>query len=466
MFRLASRVIPSTLSATKAPVASQTRSLFAPTGSVGLPLRPGHPCFLRSFALIPFHLTDIGEGTAEVEIKSWTVKEGDAVESFDPLVEVESDKATVEITSKYKGIVKSIEYAEGDIAKVGTVLCTIEVEGEDEGEVSSSAAPAGGAKEAAAPAAAPAVAPAAVPATGGPVLATPAVRRVARERGIDLSTIAGSGKRGRILKEDVLRGPSTTPAVAAMPTSPSAMAAASAGVPADREEPIRGLKRTMTKVMTEAWTIPQFLYCDEIVCDSLKEVRAQLKPAAADAGVKLTFMPFMIKAASLGLTKFPIINSTLDAARNVIQYKGAHNIGVAMQTPEGLLVPSIKNVQSLSILEIAVELNRLMEAGAAGKLGPADLAGGTFTLSNVGVVGGTYTHPLLVPPQVVIGAVGKMSVVPRYTDSTYTTITPTTIMSVSWSGDHRIVDGVTLASFSNVFKDALENPASMLLTLK
>lgn len=181
-------------------------------------------------------------------------------------------------------------------------------------------------------------------------------------------------------------------------------------------------------------------------------------------GMKMTFMPFFIKAVSLSLQHYPVLNSHFSSDSSTITYKASHNIGVAMDTANGLLVPNIKDVQVKSVVEIAKELDRLMQLGQAGQLGMVDLTGGTFSLSNIGAVGGTYARPMLLPPEVAIGAFGRVRKLPRYTDTGE--VAPTHIMEVSWSADHRVIDGATVARFSNLWKTFLEAPATMLTALK
>lgn len=220
----------------------------------------------------------------------------------------------------------------------------------------------------------------------------------------------------------------------------------------------------MIKTMTAAAAVPHLGYCDEIEMDKLMAVRKQLKPVAEKRGVPLTFMPFMIKAASLALRQYPMLNARLSPDGSELIHRGVHNIGFALATDEGLLVPNVKNVEQLTLFEIAAEVARIIDAGRRGQLKPADLTGGSLTLSNIGTVGGTYTSPILLLPEVVIGAFGKTQRLPRFDADD--NVVPVNIMNVSWSADHRIVDGITIASYSNAFKAMLENPASMLLDLK
>ncbi|XP_023168958.2 lipoamide acyltransferase component of branched-chain alpha-keto acid dehydrogenase complex, mitochondrial [Drosophila hydei] len=421
---------------------------------------------------IAFNLSDIGEGIREVTVKEWFVKVGDTVEQFDNLCEVQSDKASVTITSRYDGKITRIYHSIDELALVGKPLLEFEVvdaeEDEDDGSSSSSSSDSdvqsssGAGSESA---------PGGVPAGRHITPATPAVRRLAKEHKVNLSEVPPTGKNGRVLKGDVLEYLGQVPPGTNVPhpsnaqakaPAPAPAAAPPVPAPADRVEQLKSVRKAMLKSMTESLKIPHFAYSDEIDMSNLVKFRNQLQPSAQELGVpKLTFMPFCIKAASIALTKYPIVNSSLDLASESIIYKGVHNISVAIDTPQGLVVPNIKNCQAKSIIQIAKDLNALVERGRTGSLSPADFADGTFSLSNIGVVGGTYTHPCIMAPQVAIGAMGRMKAVPRFNDKDE--VIKAHIMSVSWSADHRVIDGVTMASFSNVWKQHLEQPALFLL---
>jgi len=422
--------------------------------------------------IVQFNLSDIGEGIKEVTVKEWFVKVGDKVNQFDNICEVQSDKASVTITSKYDGVVTKLYYGVEDIAQTGDPLVDVEVEGDVaqgtdqavEAEEAVSEEPASNIRNV-------------------KVLATPAVRRIAQEYGVVLGEVAGTGKEGRVLKEDILAhisgatpspAPAFSPPTAPPPSRPSAIS--QAPIPQqpprpapvvhgkDRVEKTSFMVKAMTKSMEEALKIPHFGYSDEVNMSQLVKLRSELKAGCLERGIKLSYMPFIVKACSMALLHFPVLNSSLDHKAETITYKASHNIAIAMDTPVGLLVPSIKNVQGLSVFEIAVELNRLQQLGSAGKLSTGDLSGGTFSLSNIGSIGGTYAKPVILPPQVAIGALGKLMIVPRYTDSG--DLKPAQIMNVSWSADHRCIDGATMARFSNQWKNYLETPASMVLDLK
>lgn len=430
---------------------------------------------------IPFLLADIGEGITEVEILQWYVKEGQTVSQFDKICEVQSDKATVEITSRYDGTVVGVHYRVGDVAKVGKPLCTIDTEGASAPENSaeapvpasatdpSPAAPPGSVAEGRGLPPPPPSPPDAGAAAAGiwssgfstKVRCTPAVRRLARDAGIDLRSIRGSGLDGRILAHDLHGG--------ARAVHPASVGPA----PADIEQsiPVRGLTRTMVKTMDASLMIPHLGLCDAANIDSLLSVRDLLKKVAADKGVeKLTLMPFLVKAASRSLLEYPELNSgSVDRPRNVSSadrpISGAHNIGIAVDSPTGLIVPTIKNCQTKSVLDIAQELNRLIDLARHGRLGKGDLSGGTFSLSNIGAISGTYARPLIVPPEVAIGAFGRTQTVPRWSEEEGRFV-KTNVMPISWSADGTVVDLIRMSRFSQHFVQQLEEPMSWLLELK
>uniref|UniRef100_A0A7N6F991 Dihydrolipoamide acetyltransferase component of pyruvate dehydrogenase complex n=1 Tax=Anabas testudineus TaxID=64144 RepID=A0A7N6F991_ANATE len=423
--------------------------------------------------IVQFKLSDIGEGIMEVTVKEWYVKEGDKVSQFDSICEVQSDKASVTITSRYDGVIKKLYYDVDATALVGKPLVDIETESgseviqeEDVVETPAMAREEHTHQEI----------------KGHKTQATPSVRRLAMENNIKLSEVVGTGKDGRILKEDILNFlakqtgailPPTPEIQTPAPSSPVSTPASTKPPPStpkpvftgkDITEPLKGFSKAMVKTMTAALKIPHFGYCDEVDLSRLVALRAELRSVAEGRGVKLSYMPFFIKAASLSLLQFPVLNASVDEACQNITYKASHNIGLAMDTSQGLLVPNVKNAQLLSVFEIAQALNRLQALGAAGQLGTAELSGGTFTLSNIGSIGGTYAKPVIVPPEVAIGALGKIQILPRF-DTTGQVIRAH-IMKVSWSADHRIIDGATMCRFSNLWREYLENPASMVLDLK
>ncbi|KAK3860997.1 hypothetical protein Pcinc_032992 [Petrolisthes cinctipes] len=467
---------------------AHTRSLHTHTRSLHTHTRSLHTT-LPTHKLVPFILADIGEGIKEVIIKEWYVNEGDTVAQFDSLCEVQSDKASVTITSRYDGVVRNMHYSVDDTALVGKPLVDIEVSKEDdsvgeevqEGEAISVGRPVEEAVMESDTFTLP----------KGKILTTPAVRRMATQHKIALHEVVGSGKDGRILKEDLLLflehgKPTTTKPTTTTTTPPSrvppththtGVGAPVGGVPPvpppvvvkvlgqDRKEVIKGFKKAMVKSMSLAMQVPHFGYCDEIDVTRLVEVKASLRAVGEAAGIpRMSLLPIFIKAASLALTHFPVLNASVDDKCENITYKASHNIGVAMDTKDGLVVPNIKGVQGLSVVEVAGELIRLHQAGLKATLTTHDITGGTFTLSNIGSIGGTYAKPVILPPEVAIGAIGKIQVLPRY--DSVGEVSKAHIMQVSWSADHRVIDGATMARFSNLWKAYIENPVTMMMYMK
>lgn len=432
-----------------------------------------------SSSLIDFKLADIGEGIYEVEIIQWFVKEGQHVNEFDKICEVQSDKANVEITSRYAGNVHKLMYGVGDLARVGLPLLQIETgeanpeESADEAEESDPAPTTT------------TTAPSSVPEqrsmhVGSKPLLTPAVRRLCKENNLDPSSIRGTGKEGRILKEDVLRfleDPSSSAAPASSKPSapklatppPSATRARKTPPPApstqDTVVPIKGVMRIMVQKMNEANQVPQFGYGDEIDVTELVKLRTMLKKEAQELGLKLSYMPFLLKATSLALNDYPILNATVDDKEcSSMTYRSNHNISIAVDTPNGLIVPNIKQVQTKSLLDLAQDLEDLTDRARNNKITNTDLTGGTFSLSNIGAIGGTYCRPIVFVPEVCIGALGGFRAVPQFADDG--SVVRREMMAVSWSADHRVIDGATMARFSNKWKSYLENPAGMVLHLR
>lgn len=301
-------------------------------------------------------------------------------------------------------------------------------------------------------------------------LATPAVRRVSKELNVDITQVTGTGKDGRVMKEDVLafhKAQTAAPAAPAAPTgAPTRRATATAE---ETVTPLTPVQTQMFKAMSNSLSIPHFLYTDEVRLDTLTTLRARFnKLALANGGSKMSYMPFFIKAMSVAISEYPIVNSRVvfEGDKPALVTRPQHNIGIAMDTPAGLIVPNIKNVQDLSIAEIAAELSRLQAAAATGKFAAADLKGGTISISNIGTVGGTYLSPVIVESEVAILAVGRARTVPLYKQDGSLEVVPTQVFNTSWSGDHRVLDGVTLAKTAERFKNLVEDPELLLLSLR
>ncbi|MBJ2128416.1 dihydrolipoyllysine-residue acetyltransferase [Alteromonas sp. IB21] len=437
-----------------------------------------------------FILPDIGEGIVECEIVKWNVAEGDVIEEDQAVVEVMTDKAVVEIPAKNAGTVHRLYYAQGDIAKVHSALFALEVEGDsnpagdtegntNEASQSTSATkiqePSNASNKHSTQLTSSKFSdgefepPIAIE---GKVLASPAVRRIAREHNIDLSAVNGSGEKGRILKADVLNIQQSVKTESPFEdsTKPVSNASTSEKLSAGnkgevRTEKVRGIQAAMAKQMSASvYTIPHFTVSDELVMDNLMSLRNLLKPEFEAKGAKLSFMPFFVKAMSLALNEFPVVNSQLNDDASELSYYSDHNIGFAVDSKIGLLVPNIKRVQDLSLLDIAVQMQDIIEQARAGRVSGEHLKGGTISISNIGAIGGITATPVINKPEAAIVALGKTQKLPRFDDSG--NVSAQHIMAVNWSGDHRIIDGATMVRFNNLWMSYLMQPEKMLMHLK
>jgi len=399
--------------------------------------------------LFEFRLPDIGEGIAEGEVVRWLVKEGDAVQEDQPIVEIMTDKATVEIPSPRTGKVAKRMFSEGQICPVGKVLIAIEV-----AEAAAAAAPA--AAVTASPAAA---TEARAPSNNGVstrdagVLATPATRKLARDSGIDIREVTGTGPAGRVTSDDV-RAHAGSPAPAASTT------AAGDG---DTRIPFRGVRRKIAERMVQSkHTAAHFTYVEEIDCTDLVALReranAKLAAQASPNVTKLSFLPFIVKATAAALVKFPQLNATLDDAAGEIIQRGHRHIGLATATDVGLIVPVVRDADRLSIVEIAAEIERLAGLTREGKASREELTGSTFTITSLGALGGLMATPIINHPEIAILGVHKISKRPAVRGDS---IVIRDLMNLSISVDHRVVDGYDAARFVAEIKAALEAPASL-----
>ena len=413
-----------------------------------------------------FKLPDLGEGVTEAEIDRWLVKEGDTIEEDAPIVEVITDKATAEIPSPYEGVVSRIHVGEGDVVPVGTILITI-----GEGSVATvsridsqeapTAATVGSvpASSGVAPPAAPAApaAPAPPAGTNGSrsVKAMPPVRKLARELGVDLGSIAGSGPEGRILRTDV-EAAARTPQPAGLHSVPTPIHSHQS----DHREAYRGVRKRIGDNMTHAHlAIPPVTHVEE--CD-VTELDATRRIANQREGTqtKLTYLPFIVKAVVSALKRFPALNATLDEENQEIVFHGRYNIGVAVDTPNGLVVPVIHDADTKRLREIATEIERLAIAAREGKLRTDELRGGTFTVTSPGPFGGLMATPIVLHPQ--SGILGVHRAVDRAVVRDGQ-IVVRKMMNLSITFDHRILDGVTAAKFCLQVVESLEHPAVLAL---
>jgi pyruvate dehydrogenase E2 component (dihydrolipoamide acetyltransferase) len=432
-----------------------------------------------------FKLPDIGEGVVEGEIVKWLVKEGDVVAEDQPLVEVMTDKATVTIPSPKRGKVLKRFGAEGSIAKVHEPLIALEVEGETPKAAAPAPAKPGSAVVPVKPVAAPVAAeprPAAKPPVSAPlaavepraedrngkVLATPVTRRIARESGIDLHGVAGSGPQGRVLKRDVLAAleqPRARPEAEARSTPPAApvVAPSVASAAADERLPMRGLRKAIFKkmVQSEQYAVP-FTYVDEIDVTELVAFRERINKRLEKEGLKLTFLPFIVKALIASLRKHPHLNGLMDEEKQELIVKRAFNIGIGMATDAGLTVAVLHDADKRSLKGIAVELERLSKAARENKLSMQELSGGTFTITSLGKDGGMFATPVINHPEVAILGIHRIEARPVVVNRE---IVIRDRMYMSCSFDHRVIDGHIGAAFVSDVKKYLEDPELLMLEL-
>lgn len=394
-----------------------------------------------------FKLPDIGEGVVEGEIISWRVKPGDEVEEDDPMVEVMTDKATVEIPSPVKGRILECIGDEGDVVEVGATLVVIEPSEKRKASGKRKKEEAPKEKDRASGRQKEKPAPAEKEAADERVLATPAVRRLARERKIEMEQVEGTGPGGRITREDLDRFAAKGP--------PQAEA------PSERPEkevetiPYRGLRKKIGDRLSQAkHHAPHYTYVEEVDMTALVELRRQYLKRRSDG--RLTYLPFILKALVAGLKKFPLLNATLDEEAGQILVKRYYNIGVATATEEGLIVPVVKGADRKGIVELSEEIHGMAEAARQGKTRLEDLKDGTFTVTSLGALGGLMATPIINYPEVAILGIHRIQEKPVVRHGTIAT---RHIMNLSLSLDHRVVDGAVAAQFMHEIIPLLESPA-------
>jgi len=427
-----------------------------------------------------FRLPDIGEGVAEGEVVQWFVKEGDPIAEDAPLVSVLTDKANVEIPSPKAGRIARLHAQVGEKVKVGGLLVTIDTEGSPPAGAGPVPSPSPPGRAVPPPNAVSPAAPASPSGGSGPttadatgrILASPYLRRLAAERGIDLRTVRGSGPGGRVTESDLDTGRSPTPtartASEATPGGP-AQEPASVAVPArtegDRSDvvqrfPIRGIRRAIADRMTlSTHTAAHFTYVEEVDVTELVLLRERMAKHIEKQGARLSYLPFFVKAVVAGLRAHPRLNATMDDARSELVLHSAFNIGIATAAPDGLIVPVVHGADGKSVLQLSREIADLAERGRAGKLTRPEMTGGTFTISSLGALGGVLATPILNYPEVAILGVHKIQRRPVYRADG--TIGPADLMNLSVSLDHRVLDGIEGAQFLATVKSYLEDPHQM-----
>jgi pyruvate dehydrogenase E2 component (dihydrolipoamide acetyltransferase) len=430
-----------------------------------------------------FKLPDLGEGMTEGEIVEWHVAVGDTVTEDAPMLEVMSDKATVTIGAPRSGWVRELRFGPGETAKVGDVLIVIGLlEADAAGAASTAKAPAIESEGPAATAvgdlrdvlpgagyfqrnSAPKPAAADVPAAGGAYFeakpqATPAVRALAKELGVDLRTVRPTGPEGRVQDSDVRAQAATAAHRADGGAGGHALVPAPTTADAgDIRRPFVGMRRRIAdRLQASARSAVHFTFVEELDVGPLLARRDLLAPQAAEAGVKLTYLPFIIQAVTRALAAYPMLNSYLDEARNELVTRSALHIGVAAATEAGLLVPVIRNAERLDLLAIGREIERLAEGARAGTLRADELSGSTFTVTSLGKLGGLLATPVLNYPEVGILGVHRIKDKPVIRHGA---VVPGKLMMLSFSFDHRVIDGHVGASFAYAVLDALEHPESL-----
>lgn len=461
-----------------APAAAAAAAAAAPKPAT--PSAPPAPSAASSATVQDIKLPELGEGVTEGELVKWLVKSGDSVKADQAIAEVLTDKATVEVPTPVAGVVKDLKFKSGDVVKVGSTMITL---------LGGAQAPAGAQREVPAAAhanfaaahapiqsststvaaAQPALGSIFPPVADSKVLATPATRRLAREMNVDINSLGGSGLAGRVTREDVLSAKGTAPAssTAKAPTTggisipkPSYQSPAGA---AEERVPLIGIRKKIAENMQRSkLVIPHFTIMDEAKVDAMVTLRESLKEHAEKQGTKITYLPIVMKALIATIREFPQFNASIDDAAGEIVYKKYFNLGFAADTPNGLVVPVIKNADQKSIMEISKEILDLSKRARDGKLKPDEMKGATITVTNIGSIGGTYATPVINHPEVAILGMYKIDEKPVIKNGQLTAIK---VMNYTMTADHRLIDGAVAAKFLASFIGRIENPGKLLVEL-
>lgn len=411
--------------------------------------------------MVDIKFPDVGEGITEGTLVKWLVKIGDEIKVDQAVAEIETDKAIVEIPTSKAGKVSKLYGKEGDIIKVGGSLVSLDLPGE----------------EIKGPQVKPDIKPPEIkhvevkpeiklpekppeepPEKFSKVLATPSTRRHARELGVDIYGVVGSGPGGRVMDEDIKKFAEGKPETAPEALPPEAMPGIKL---AEERIPIKGIRKTIGERMTKSlFTAPHVVSMDEADVTELVVLREKEKKTAEEKGVKLTYLSFIVKAATVALRQHPYLNASLDPQKNEIVLKYFYNIGIAVDTPEGLMVPVIKNADRKSIMEIAKEIEKLSEESRTRKIGLSDLKGNTFTITNIGSIGGLFSTPIINPPDVAILGVHRIRDMPVAINGE---VKIRKILPLVLSFDHRVLDGAQAARFMNTLIDHLRDPDLLLV---
>lgn len=421
-----------------------------------------------------FKLPALGEGIFEGEIVKWFVKSGDEVQEDDILLEVQSDKSVVEIPSPVTGKINTIVAEEGTVANLGEVIVTID---SDDAHAQNDASEAKEEPKEEAKETKEETPKAEAPAQdvevdeNRRVIAMPSVRKLARDKGINIKAVQGTGKNGRILKNDVLAYAEGGQTAASTPEAPAQEAPAQEAAPQpvaapegdfpETREKIPAMRRAIAKAMVNSkHTAPHVTLMDEVEVQALWDHRKKFKEVAAEQGTKLTFLPYVVKALVSALKAYPALNTSLDDATEEIVHKHYYNIGIAADTERGLLVPVVKNADRKSIFAISDEINELAVKARDGKLSPSEMKGASCTISNIGSAGGQWFTPVINHPEVAILGIGRIAQKPIVKDGE---IVAAPVLALSLSFDHRQIDGATGQNAMNHIKRLLNNPELLLM---
>ncbi|HXV16125.1 MAG TPA: 2-oxoglutarate dehydrogenase complex dihydrolipoyllysine-residue succinyltransferase [Gemmatimonadaceae bacterium] len=417
--------------------------------------------------MISIKVPPLGESIVEATVSRWLKKKGDAVKSGDTIVELETDKITVEVPAPRAGVITSISANEGDVVKVDQLLGELDetAAAATAAATAPSPAPPAPAPAPSAPAAAPST-PAAPPAAAAPEpKSSPAARRVAEDAGISISDVAGTGRGGVVSKPDVIehaaKAPPAPAAAAPSPAAPSpAPTRAPSGERETREKMTTRRKRIAENLLQSQHATAHLTTFNEVDMTAVNALRERMKEKVEkEHGVKLTFMPFFVKAACMALEQFPMVNAQIDG--DTIIYKHYVNMGIAVASDAGLVVPNIKDAHAKGMLDVSRDISAIAKRARDGKLTMDDLTGGTFTITNGGVFGSLISTPIINYPQVAILGLHKTQDRPVAIDGKIE-IRP--MMYVALSYDHRIVDGQQAVLFLVRIKELIEDPAAMLIS--
>lgn len=441
-------------------------------------------------------LPELGEGVTEGELIKWLVKPGDSIKADQSIAEIMTDKATVEVPSPKAGVVSDLKFKAGEVVKVDSILATLQISGSAPAQTTVSTHAQAPTKSAAAPAvghvvsssmSASSSAGLAMSSHGGGstttaffppvmdsrVLATPATRRLARELQVDINALAGTGLAGRVTRDDVMKVSQSgivagnQPTMSAKTSTPSIPRPGFTSTRANEEErvAIKGIRKKIAENMQMAkHIIPHFTLMDEVDVTELVHWRESLKETAEAAGTKITYLPFVVKALIATVREFPMFNASIDDDKQEIVYKKYFNIGFAADTPNGLVVPVIKNADQKTLLEISKEILDLSKRARDGKLKPEEMKGATITITNIGSVGGTYATPIINHPEVAI--LGMYKIQDRlYLDATGA-VKNQKVMNYTITADHRLIDGAVAARFLKSFLGRIQKPSIMMLDMQ